>query len=105
LSNVTFRHFTLPGQVVGWFLSPLFATGSTTMPKRPDARSLQAMIDGSGLSLGAIAEAAGLSESGLRKIRRGLVDEVRGTTIARLAKALRVDVVSLRRAIEASRQG
>jgi len=62
-----------------------------------------ARIDSKGWTRGELAKRAGMSESGLRNLCRGLVAHPRGTTISPLAKALGIDPAKVRAAIAASR--
>lgn len=61
------------------------------------------ILDEKGWTLGELAKRAKVSPSGLRKIMRGQVVEVRGPTVRDLAKALGVDAARVRAACEASR--
>lgn len=61
------------------------------------------ILDEKGWTLGDLAEKAKISPSGLRKIMRGQVAEVRGPTVKDLAKALGVEPATVRAACEASR--
>lgn len=63
------------------------------------ARTLQELIDSRGLSLRELCRVAGMTPLGLRKIRAGVSKNVRTTTVAKLAKALRVSVGVLRAAL------
>lgn len=65
--------------------------------------TLQELIDARGLALGELAKAAGMADSGLRKLLRGGVTVPRVATVAGLAKALGVTPARVRAAIEASR--
>lgn len=65
--------------------------------------TIQELIDARGLSLGDLAKMAKLSLRALLKLRNGEVDSPRVTTVAQLAKALKVDPARVRAAIEASR--
>jgi hypothetical protein len=71
-------------------------------PTAPPGATLQSLLDASGLSLGEVCERAGLADRSLWAMRRGDVARPRGTTVAKLAGALGLDVDVVRAAIEAS---
>lgn len=64
---------------------------------------VQRRLDEKGWTLGEFAKRAKVSPSGLRKLMRGEVDDARGPTVNRLAKALGLDPATVRAAISASR--
>jgi predicted transcriptional regulator len=65
---------------------------------------VQTALDRKGLTFKAFAKRAKISPSGLRKLLRGQVEDARGPTVSKLAKALGLDAAVVRAAIEASRK-
>lgn len=66
------------------------------------AVTLDDLIDRRGISLGELTQLAGVSVRTLFGLRRGLVTRPHVETIAGLAKALRVDTATVRRAVKAT---
>ncbi len=67
------------------------------------AETLDDLLDAVGLSVEVVAKRAKTSPRALLGLRRGAVERPRSTTVAKLAKALRVDPARVRAACEASR--
>jgi len=67
------------------------------------AENLDDLLDAVGLSIAVVAKRSGTSPRAILGLRRGEIARARATTVAKLAKALRVDPVRVRAAIEASR--
>lgn len=68
-----------------------------------EVRSLDDLLDWSGLSLAEVCRRAGLTERSLLRLRHGLVARARVSTVKKLAAALGVSPIRVRRACQFTR--